>query len=400
MKFGKQRIYEVPVSDVTTLGAYAHKLQLEAEVRGEVLPPPVRLQIGEPNFRTPEHIRRAAVQSIESELMTYGPPPGWPWLRELLATKVERVNGYAISAENTAIALGGTGAILSALLATVGAGDEVLIPDPCWPHYFMQLAACDAIGVPYPLDPQNEWLPDVASLEKLVTPRTKLLIINSPGNPTGAVFPASIVSAMLDFARRHDLYLLSDECYDQMVFEGAHSSPATLLSRNEFEAGRFIGIYTFSKTYAMTGWRIGYAVAGTQLIETLVNVLNASYTNISTAVQRAAVAALTGPQDCVAEMRNAYRHRRDLTVSLLKDYGRYIYTPRGAFYTLIDVRGKRGESRRGRQFALDLLKERNVAVAPGSGFGSVAQEYVRISLAGSDEEIERGVREICEFAGR
>lgn len=272
------------------------------------------------------------------------------------------------------------------------------MPDPGWPHYRMQIAASGATAAPYPLDPQSAWLPDIAHLERLVTPRTRLLLINTPGNPTGAVFPAQLVADLLDFARRHDLYLLSDECYDEIVFEGQHTSPATLLSPAEFEAGRVIGIYTFSKTYAMTGWRIGYIVTGSQLINTITSVLDASYTNISTLVQRAAVAALTGPQDCVALMREAYRERRDLAVSLLKEHGRYLYTPHGAFYALIDVTGPGREARGSRQFALDLLHARNVAVASGSAFGSVAASYVRISLAAPPDDIERGVREICAFA--
>lgn len=400
MKFGKQRIYDLPFNDITALGAYAQQMQAEAEARGEILPPAVRLQIGEPSYRTPEHIRQAAIESIEREPMTYASAAGWMWLRELLADKIQRINGYSVEPTNTAIAMGGTGAILAALDATVGPGDEVLIPDPCWPLYFAQLASCGATGVPYPLDPQSEWLPDIAHLEQLVTPHTRMLIINTPGNPTGAVFPRTVVSELLDFARRHDLYLLSDECYDEILFEGTHVSPATLLTPDELESGRFIGIYTFSKTYAMTGWRIGYVVTGTQLTKTISDVLNAHYTNISTPIQRAAAAALTGPQECVGEMREGYKRRRDLAISLLKDYGRYIYTPHGAFYALIDVKSPKGEPRRGRQFSLDLLRERNVAVAPGSGFGSVAEEYVRISLAASEEEIERGVREICLFADR
>ncbi|HBE24102.1 MAG TPA: aminotransferase class I/II, partial [Ktedonobacter sp.] len=198
----------------------------------------------------------------------------------------------------------------------------------------------------------------------------------------------------------HDLYLLSDECYDELVFEGKHVSPATMLSRDEFDDGRVISVYTFSKTYAMTGWRIGYLATGRQLMKTIVDVLNASYTNISTPIQRAAAAALTGPQECVTEMRQTYHRRRDLAVKLLKESGRYVYTPRGAFYVLVDVTNPEGTQRRGRQFALDLLRERNVAVAPGSGFGSVAEQFVRVSLAATDEEIERGVKEICAFADR
>jgi len=396
--FGKQYIHDLPINDITNLGAFAQQVQLEAEARGEVLPPPVRLHIGEPSFRTPEHIRLAACKAIADEPITYGPPPGWPWLRELIAEKIERINGYSVNPQQTAVAVGGTGAILAILTAIVGPGDEVLVSDPCWPQYRMQLACCGATGVHYPLDPQNEWLPDIAHLERLVTPRTRLLIINSPGNPTGAVFPAQLVADLLDFARRHDLYLLSDECYDELVFEGQHVSPATLLSPAEFESGRVICVYTFSKTYAMTGWRIGYLATNTALMKTIRDVLDASSTNVSIIAQRAAQAALTGPQDCVFEMKNTYCRRRDLTVRLLKEMGRYVYTPHGAFYALVDVTSPNGTARRGRQFALDLLRTRNVVVAPGSGFGAVSDHYIRVSLAAADEEIERGVREVCAFA--
>lgn len=400
MKSGKQHIHDLPVNDITTLSALAHQLEREAEARGEVLPPPVRLHIGEPSFRTPEHINRAAIEAIENEPMTYGPAAGWPWLRVLLAEKIKRVNGYLVDPQNIAIALGGTGALQSALTATVGPGDEVLIPDPHWPQYSMQLAACGAGEVPYPLDPHNEWLPDIAHLEQLVTPRTRMLLINSPGNPTGAVFPAQLMADLLDFARRHDLYLLSDECYDEIIFEGKHVSPATFLTPGEFNQGRVICVYTFSKTYAMTGWRIGYLVTGRELLKTITYVLDAGYTNISTLVQRAAAAALTGPQTCVTEMRDTYRRRRDLAVRLLKECGRYVYTPHGAFYILVDVTKPDGTPRKGRQFAHDLLRERNVTVAAGNNFGTVAESYVRISLAASEEEIERGIREICTFADR
>jgi aspartate aminotransferase len=398
MKTGKERIYNLPINDITNLGSIAQQVEREAQAQGISLPPPLRLHIGEPSFRTPEHINCAAIESIQSERQTYGPPAGWPWLRELLAEKIARVNGYRVRPEQTAVAVGGTGAILSMLLATVGPGDEVLIPDPHWPQYKMQLATCGATGVPYPLDPANGWLPVVDALETLLTPRTRMLIINSPANPTGAVFPRAMVSTLLDFALRHNLYLLSDECYDELLFEGEHISPASLLTPQEFEQGQVICVYSFSKTYAMTGWRIGYMVAGTALLKTLAAVVDASYTNVSLVAQRAAAAALTGPQDCVAEMRAIYQHRRNLAVNILRAHDRYVYTPHGAFYILVDARTRSGEPSTGRDLARDLLRERNLTVAPGSGFGSIAENYVRISLAGSDEEIEQGLHELCAYA--
>lgn len=399
MKLGKQHLQNMPPNDIIDIGILAQQLQEEAKARGEQLPLLARLQIGEPSFRTPEHIRQAAIETIEREPLTYGPGVGWPWLRELLAQKVERVDGYSIEPEHIGIAVGGTGAIRAAITATITSGDEVLIPDPGWP-YPMHITCCDATPIPYALDAQNEWYPDIAQLERLVTPRTRMLIINSPANPTGAVFPQQLVADLLDFARRHDLYLLSDECYDEIIFEGKHVSPATMLSREEFESGSVICIYTFSKSYAMTGWRLGYMVTGKQLMKTMAYVLDSSHTNVSSIIQRAGAAALTGSQACVIAMREAYHQRRDLAISLLKDLGRYIYTPHGAFYVLVDIAGPNDRWRDGRQFAFDLLRERNVAVAPGSCFGTVATHYVRISLAASEEEIERGVREICLFADK
>lgn len=398
MNLGKPSIHNLPVNDITSLGIVARQMQQEAEARGESLPPPARLHVGEPSFRTPEHIRQAAIESIQHEALTYGPPAGWPWLRELLAEKIARINGYAVTPQHVAIGMGGTGALQAALLATVSAGDEVLVPDPHWPHYTIQLASCGATRVPYPLDPQAGWLPDIAQLERLVTSRTRLLIINSPGNPTGAVFPPQLVADLLDFARRHDLVLLSDECYDEIVFEGRHTSPASLLSFDEFNEGRVMCVYSFSKSYAMTGWRIGYLTCGAELVKSITSVLDGCNTNISTAIQRAAAAALSGSQACVGEMRDAYRQRRDRAVQLLQEHGRYRYTPHGAFYLLIDITSPDQPQRSSRQFALDLLRERNITAASGTSFGSVADHYVRISLAASEEEIERGVREICLFA--
>src|SRR5690348_13631676 len=180
-KYGKPYLHEIPVPDIVSLGSYADRLQREAEARGEVVPPPIRLQIGEPNFSTPDHIRLAAIESIARETLTYGPAAGWLWLRELIADKVTRIDGYTVNPENVAVTLGGTGALATALQATIEPGEEVLIPDPCWPIYLPQLQVAGAVGVTYPLDPTNDWLPDMTELERRVTPRTKMLLINSPG---------------------------------------------------------------------------------------------------------------------------------------------------------------------------------------------------------------------------
>ncbi|WP_376795460.1 pyridoxal phosphate-dependent aminotransferase [Thermogemmatispora sp.] len=376
----------------------------EQERAGQAL---LRLEIGEPSFRTPQHIVAAAIASLEEEAQTYGPACGWPWLRELLADKIKRIDGYEVSPDNIGVTVGGTGAVQLALLATVGPGDEVLLPDPGWPHYYRQLAVAGATPVPYPLDPASGWLPDPRELERRVSSRTRLLILNSPGNPTGAVFPRELVAALLEVVRRHRLALLSDECYDELVFEGEHVSPLALLTAEERERGTYIGVYSFSKTYAMTGWRIGYLVASQTLMRSLNQVLDASYTSLPLASQRAAAAALSGPQDCVAHMRAAYRQRRDRALALLQRYGRYEYTPHGAFYILVNIARKRdgrqsdsgSGSNRGQAaaFALELLRRRNVLVVPGNLFGTSTVDYVRVSLGAEEETIERGLSAICEL---
>ena len=204
-KVGRRVIHDLPVPHISSIGDYADRLAIEAKARGITLPPSLRLQIGEPDFRTPEHVRAAATASIADEAQTYGAVVGHAWLRELLADKIQRVNGYHVRPINTAIAPGGTGAIMASLLATVSVGDEVLYPDPCWPFYPIQIKISGATGVAYPLAADNGWLPDMQRLERLVTPRTRVLIINTPGNPTGVVFPRQVVQQLLAFAQRHNL---------------------------------------------------------------------------------------------------------------------------------------------------------------------------------------------------
>ena len=264
----------------------------------------------------------------------------------------------------------------------------MLLPDPGWPNYRMMPPWLGARSVFYPLLVGADFLPDLERLEDLVTARTRLLVINSPGNPTGAVFPRRVIEALADFAVRHDLWLISDECYDQILFEGEHVSPASFL-----DDGRVISVYTFSKTYSMTGWRLGYAVGEAGLIDTVTKVLESNTSGPSTIAQKAAEAALDGPQDCVAEMVAAYAHRRDLAVDLLEEAGLLVSVPHGAFYIMADVSTTGINAR---DFALRLVAERGVSVAPGTAFGKVGASAVRISLASSDEDLREGIARFAE----
>lgn len=400
VKRGMPNIYQMPSNDLRLMNMYAQHLQLARERGENPHPAPVALSLGEPHFQTPEHISSAAIQAIQDEKINYGPAAGWPWLKELIAEKIKRVNGYDITVDNTAITMGGTGAIQTALNAILEDGDEVLIPDPAWPQYNAQITCSGGIPVRYSLSPLSGWLPDIEQLERLVNTHTRMLIINTPANPTGIVFPQNLVADLLNFALRYDLYLLSDECYDEIVFDGKHVSPVTFLTPQEFETGNVLCVYSFSKTYAMTGWRIGYIVASKEIIKTVTHVLDSDYTNVSKIVQRAAAAALTGPRSSVDEMLAVYRSHRDLAVTILQRTNHYAYTPDGTFYLLIDITPPGDLHVHSKDFAYDLLRERNVIVAPGTSFGHVASKYVRISLTAPVEDITHGIEEICAFIDR
>jgi aspartate/methionine/tyrosine aminotransferase len=352
------------------------------------MPDVIRLEVGEPNFPTPPHIVKAAHQAANEGFTKYGPSSGLYSLRELLAERVSRMDGYPVTPAQVNVSVGGVQGILAALSALLNPGDEVLIPDPAWPNYEMAILLREGTPVHYPLYIEQGFVPRPEDIEPLITARTKLLIINSPSNPTGAVFPRETIEGLVALAQRYDLYLLSDEVYDELIFEGEHVSPAL------YDAERTIAIYAFSKTYAMTGWRVGYVVANDELSKTIMKIQEPMISCVASPMQKAAEAALTGPQDCIREMRDSYRERRDAVVELLKQEGYYVYTPRGAFYIMVDVSDAGVDSR---QFALNLLETCRVAVAPGTAFGNLGDHFVRISLATEQNLLLEGVQRMCGF---
>jgi aspartate/methionine/tyrosine aminotransferase len=310
-------------------------------------------------------------------------------LREQIVAKLATVNGLEVGVENVVVTTGAVGGLATALMAILEPGEEVLIPDPAWPNFEMMVACSHAVARLYPLSQENRFWPQIEVLEDLVTPGCKAIIINSPCNPTGAVFPAELVEALVDFAVRHDLYLIADEVYEQLVFEPEHVSPGS------FDPdGRVVGVHSFSKTYAMTGWRVGYAVASRPVAELIAKLQEPFFSCASSVSQKAAEAALTGPQDCVAEMRQEYQEHRDLAAKLLTDAGLAFVKPEGAFYTWVDVS----------PFGLDsyalarrLLQEARVAVAPGRTFGPSGDAYARVSLAPTAAEIREGLTRLASL---
>ena len=353
------------------------------------LPGSLRLEVGQPDFRTPDHISEAGKKAIDDGITYYTPTAGLSSLRAKIAAKVKRVNGVDVTPEQVAATPGGCGAISAALAAVTEPGDEVLLPDPCWPNFRIMVAWTHTKGVLYPCPPDNGFLPDLDRLEALITPRTKVLLVNSPHNPTGVVYPRALLERLAELAQRHNLWVISDECYDEIILEGSTDTMSSVL-----DDGRVITVMTFSKTYSMTGWRLGYSIATPETTTSIIKVLESMSSNTTSITQVAGEAALDGPQDCVAEMVSAYRRRRDLVVDLLKEAGLLINVPTGAFYIMADVSPA---GLRSRDFAIKLLQERGVGVAPGTAFGDQAAQAVRISLASSDVALREGVARLAEL---
>jgi len=353
-----------------------------------VTPGCIRLEVGEPNFSTPKHIVEAAVEFARKGQVKYTATAGLLSLRERIAAKLDRVNGIQAGVTNINCSVGGVGGIAAAVAALVEPGDEVLIPDPAWPNYRLMLAWAHGTLVCYACPPGNQFLPDPKQVESLISPRTKLMIVNSPCNPTGAVFPRELLEQLVEVAVRHNIYLLSDECYDEVILEGEHLSPASFCTD-----GRVISAFTFSKTYAMTGWRVGYVVANDTISDSITKILESNSSCIPTVCQKAAEAALDGPREPLREMVDAYRDRRDLCVGLLDEAEMLISRPRGAFYIMADITRSGMDSR---EFAFDLVKTKQVAVAPGTAFGESARQAVRISLASSPEDLAVGIGRMIE----
>lgn len=346
----------------------------------------IRLDLGEPNFPTPAHICDAAYKAMQDGFTKYTPPVGLLSLREAIAGKLERVNGLSASPGNIVTGSGATSILFNACIALLEHGDEILLPNPGWPNWEMMVLAAGGRIVRYDAPAENGFLPDPESLDALVTHRTKAILINTPSNPTGAVMPADLVRRLVEFAQRHDLWVLSDECYDEFVFEGDHASAG------RFDAdGRVISAFSCSKTYAMTGWRVGYGLIPGAAAEVMAKLQQPVIGSICSVAQKAAEAALKGPQDAVAEMRHFYRERRDQFLSLAKDLGLRTWRPEGAFFAMIDISEATTDTY---AFARALVRERQVSVAPGETFGPAGAGLIRISLATEPGLLEEGLERI------
>lgn len=352
-------------------------------------PDSIRLEVGEPSFTTPRHIIDAAASAAREGHTGYGPNGGLHSLRRLIADKVGAVDGFEVSFDQVVVTPGGMNALFSTYLALLDPGDEVLLPTPGFPNMDEMVRLVGGEPVFYHLDPAEGFVPRIPDLEPLVTPRTKMLFVNTPANPTGAVYPPDVMHGLVDLASRHDLWLLSDEVYDEMVLDP--DAEHTAAARFDTE-GRVVTVYSFSKVYAMTGWRVGYAVAPPALAEVLRTLQEPEVSCPSTISQKAAEAALTGPRRPIEAMRDAYRRRRALALETAADAGLRVVPPGGTLYMMVDVSAAHMPTL---DFALALLEKEGVSVAPGSVFGPAGEGWVRISLAADDDAIEEGLRRIA-----
>lgn len=348
----------------------------------------IHLEVGEPNFDTPEHVVEAAAQAARDGFTRYTPNAGIEPLREAMAEKVRDRNGIEATPDQIIVTPGAVAGLYSAMAALVDPGSEILVGDPGWPNYSLMMRLQGIDPVYYPLNAENGLVPNAATIEPLITGRTRAIIHNSPGNPTGAITPRESLIELLAMAEEHDLWVFTDEVYDEMWFDTPPEALAPL-----DESGRVFSFFSMSKTYAMTGWRVGYMVAPPGLSDVIIKAQEPITSCVNAPAQKGALAAITGPQDCVEEMRSAYASRRDRVVELLDQTGIPYVRPTGAFYLMVDV-SPSGLS--GMDFARRLVEDHAVAVVPGSTFGPDSGRFVRVSLATATDLLVEGVTRLAD----
>ncbi len=348
----------------------------------------VHLEIGEPDFDTPQNIIEAGCEALKSGWTHYGPSAGLPDLREAIAGYLNRSRNTSYAANNIIVTPGGKPIMFFVILALLEPGDEAIYPNPGFPIYESMINFTGAKAVPSPIRESNQFALDVDELEGLITPKTKLLIINSPGNPTSGVLPRADIERIAELAVKHDLIVLSDEIYSEIIYEGEHASIATMPGMAE----RTIVLDGFSKTYAMTGWRLGYGAMPVDFAGQINKLMVNSISCTSVAVQRAGIEALEGPQDDVRAMVKAFKARRDIMVEGLNSIpGISCLNPKGAFYVFPNISGTGKTSR---EFADSLLDEHGVAALAGTSFGKHGEGYLRLSYANSEENLRKALDRI------
>lgn len=378
MKELSKRISNLPESGIRKLQEAARQV-----------PDCIRLETGEPNFITPDYICEAASQAMKDGFTKYTSVPGINSVREAISEDFEKRLGKKYPIDEIVVTGGATMALQLTLNCIGNPGDEILVPDPSWPVYTMQVITAGLKPVPYVMPADNGFEPKRENIEPLITGNTKAIMVNTPSNPTGAVFSKETVSMIMDLAKKYDLYVLSDEIYDYLVYEGEHVSMKAM-----DEEDRVILISGASKKYAMTGWRVGYIIAPKEIAALINQVMVTTIGNATAIAQKAVEAAIRGPQDFVEESSKQYRERRDAAAKIFDEEKVGFYYPHGAFYIMVDIACCDMDSE---EFALKLLAEEKVAVAPGGTFGESSRQMIRISCGTDIDDLCEGIRRLCRF---
>jgi aspartate aminotransferase len=347
------------------------------------------LSIGEPGFPLPRHVLEAGMACLDRDETNYTPNAGIPALREAFAARFREGAGISgLGAERVYVVDGAQQGLHFAMSLLLSPGDEVLIPNPGYPTFAMTSLLLNAVPVGYPLHPEQDFQPRIQDIEALITERTRVLILNSPSNPLGAVLGEDLTRQLVELARRHDLWIISDECYEAFTYDVPHVSPARFDSDVPGESRVFTSL-TLSKTYGLTGLRIGALVCPPGLEPKMNNVMEAIVSCVASPSQYAALAALTGPQDYVRQAHAHYRANRDGASAVLDAKGIPYLAAQGAFYLWADVSHASDGDVRG--WAHRFLADRGVALAPGTAFGSIGEGWVRIALCGDRNELVAGL---------
>jgi aspartate aminotransferase len=351
----------------------------------------IHLEIGEPDFNTPTHIVEAGKRALDEGFTRYAPTPGLPELREAIAAHISRTRGICVGPEHVSVVPGGKPMIFFPMLALVEPGDEVIYPDPGFPIYESMINFLGATPVPIPLVEERGFSFDLNLLRDKLSPKTKMLILNSPHNPTGGVIPEADIRAIAEMVRNRDLMVLSDEIYSQIYFDEKPVSIASIPGMLE----KTIILDGFSKTYAMTGWRMGYGVMPEWLVDAVTKLMVNSNSCTATFTQRAGIAALTGPEDGTLKMVAEFRRRRDAFCAGLNALpGFRCSIPGGAFYAFPNISGTGWNSE---ALAEALLEKAGVACLSGTAFGAFGEGYLRFSIANSYEKLMDAVQRIKGF---
>jgi len=383
-----ERLDRIEVSATMAVVAEAEKLrQSGVDV--------VDLSLGEPHFSTPQHVKDAAIAAINSNFTKYTAVSGILELRDGIISRHTQDFGSAYKGDEVMASVGGKHALFNAVQVLVDHGDEVILPVPYWVSFKDIVRYAGGTCVMLQSDEAAGFRVTGDMVARLVTPRTKLIILNSPGNPSGAVMSPEDLTEVVRFAAERGIWVLSDECYVYLNYSGQSFSIGAL---NEYRH-RMVVIGSLSKTYAMTGWRMGYALAPAPLISAMAKLQSQATSSPPAMVQKAAVAALTGPQDCVAEMKKEYVGLRDhMLAGLATIPGITCSRPEGAFYVYPNISAllSRGGINSPAEFAKRLLHEAHLATVPGEGFGT--HEHIRISYAARQSELDRGIERLRNFA--